>query len=267
MRRHDKRLWLPVMVLLTAVVTETPAVIAQLPAPAAANLPSTQPAPAAAQNEPTPEQLGDTLMLHKRYQAAIEAYKKAPRDSPDAWNKMGIAYQLMLNLDDASRCYRMSLKLGPKNANVLNNMGTVYDSLKQMRAAEHMYRRALKADPKLAVAYKNLGTNLLAQHQYKKGWDAYKAALAIDPNIFQNSSNPRVEDGASLEERGAMNYYKARGCMQAGQNDCAIEYLRIALNEGYTNAKKLEADKEFYPLHGTPAFEQLLAAQSNRKKP
>jgi len=265
MYRMDKHRWLPVMVLLTAAVTEMPAVPAQLSAPA--NLPTTQPAPAAAQNEPTPIQLGDTLMLHKRYQAAIEAYKKAPRDSAEAWNKMGIAYQMMLNLDEASRCYRMSLKLDPKNANVLNNMGTVYDSLKQMRAAEHMYRRALKADPKLAVAYKNLGTNLLAQHQYSKGWDAYRAALAIDPNIFEGSANPRVEDAAPLEERGAVNYFKARGCMQAGQNGCAIEYLRIALNEGYTNPRKLEADKAFYPLHGTPAFEQLLAAQSNRKKP
>lgn len=266
MYRMDKRRWLPVMVLLTAAVTKMPAVPAQLPALAPATITTTQPAPAAAQKEPTPIQLGDTLMLHKRYQAAIEAYKKAPRDSAEAWNKMGIAYQLMLNLDDASRCYRMSLKLDPKNANVLNNMGTVYDSLKQMRAAEHMYRRALKADPKLAVAYKNLGTNLLAQHQYSKGWDAYKSALAIDPDIFENSANPRVEDAASLEERGAVNYFKARGCMQAGQNGCAIEYLRIALNEGYTNARKLEADKEFFPLHGTPAFEQLLAAQSSSKK-
>jgi len=267
MRRIEKCRWLPVLVLLTAAITEAPAGLSQLPAPASAAAPTTQPAPAAAQKEPTPIQLGDTLMLHKRYQAAIEAYKKAPRDSAEAWNKMGIAYQMMLNLDDASRCYKMSLKLAPKNANVLNNMGTVYDSLKQMRAAEHMYRRAMKADPKLAIAYKNLGTNLLAQHQYSKGWDAYKAALAIDPHIFENSASPRVEDGASLEERGAVNYYKARGCAQTGLNDCAIEYLRIALNEGFTNPKKLEADKAFDRLHGTPAFEQLLAAQSNSKKP
>jgi cytochrome c-type biogenesis protein CcmH/NrfG len=51
--------------------------------------------------QPTPEQLGDALMAHQRYQAAIEAYKKAPRTEPAVWNKLGIAYQLMFDLTDA----------------------------------------------------------------------------------------------------------------------------------------------------------------------
>ena len=45
-------------------------------------------------------------MAHQRYQAAIEAYKKAPQDSAAVWNKMGIAYQMMFNLEDAIRCYQ-----------------------------------------------------------------------------------------------------------------------------------------------------------------
>jgi hypothetical protein len=44
-------------------------------------------------------------------------------------------------------------------------------------------------------------------------------------------------------------------------NDCAIDYLRMALNEGFTNPKKIEADSEFASLRGIPAFDQLLAAQ------
>jgi Tfp pilus assembly protein PilF len=240
------------------------------PIPAAQPAATTQPQATqtqATQTQPTPEQLGDTFMVHQHYQEAIAAYKKAPKDSAAAWNKMGIAYQMMFNLDDATRCYKMSLKLDPKNAHVLNNLGTVYDSQKELRAAERMYRRALQVDPKSAVTYKNLGTNLLAQEKYSKGWDAYQTALALDPNIFEDSTNLRVQAGASLEERGALNYYMARGCARAGQNDCAIEYLRMALNEGYITAQKLGADSEFSRLHGTPAFEQLLAAQSGRRKP
>jgi hypothetical protein len=61
-----------------------------------------------------------------------------------------------------------------------------------------------------------------------------------------------------------MNYYMARGCVRAGMNDCAIDYLRMALNEGFTNPKKIEADSEFASLRGIPAFEQLLAAQRNQ---
>jgi len=112
---------------------------------------------------------------------------------------------------------------------------------------------------------RNLGTNLLAQHKYKKGWELYQAALAIDPNVFGDSTSPHVDNPASVQERGAMNYFMAKGCVRAGQNDRAIEYLRMALNEGYTNPKKIQADSEFAVLRGTPAFEQLLASQSTPK--
>jgi tetratricopeptide (TPR) repeat protein len=150
----------------------------------------------------------------------------------------------------------------PKNARVMNNLGTIFDSEKQFGNAERLYHKALKLDPKSALIYKNLGTNQLAQHHYKKGWEDYKKALEIDPNIFQNnSSSPRVENPASVAERGAMNYYMAKGCVRAGMNDCAIDYLRMALNEGFTSPKKIEADGEFAGLKGVPAFRELLAEQ------
>jgi hypothetical protein len=60
-----------------------------------------------------------------------------------------------------------------------------------------------------------------------------------------------------------MNYYMAKGCVRAGQNDRAIEYLRMALNEGFTTPKKIIADAEFAALRGLPAFQQLLAAQGS----
>jgi hypothetical protein len=47
--------------------------------------------------------MGDALMARQRYQAAIEAYKKAPPDDATAWNKLGIAYQMMFNVSDAMR--------------------------------------------------------------------------------------------------------------------------------------------------------------------
>jgi hypothetical protein len=58
-----------------------------------------------------------------------------------------------------------------------------------------------------------------------------------------------------------MNFYMAKGCVRAGMNDCAIEYLRMALNEGFTSPKKIAADSEFAVLKGLPAFQQLLASQ------
>ncbi len=222
-----------------------------------------QPQPVAASPLPaaTPEDIGDSLMAQQHYQAAIEAYKKSPQRSADVWNKLGIAYQLMFNPEEASRCYEASLRLDRKNARVMNNLGTIYDSEKEYSNAERMYHKALKLDPKSALIYKNLGTNLLAQRKYKQGWEVYKTALELDPNIFRGSTSPRVQNPASTEERGAMNYYMAKGCVRAGMSDCAIEYLRMALNEGFTSPKKIEADGEFAGLLNVPAFQQLLAEQ------
>ena len=260
MRSFNRHRLLPAMAVFAALATLAPFALSQAPVP----VPTAPSLPPTTQSQPTPEDLGDSLFAHQRYQAAIEAYKKGPRDSATIWNKTGIAYQMMFNMQDATHCYQTSFRLDPRNASVVNNLGTVYDSLKQYRSAERMYRKALKLDPRSATILKNLGTNLLSQHQYKKGWEVYQTALAIDPHIFENTDSPRVENPSSHQERGAMNYYMAKGCVRAGMNDRAIEYLRMALNEGFTTPRKIAADSEFNNLRGIPAFEQLLAAQGAR---
>jgi pentatricopeptide repeat protein len=63
-----------------------------------------------------------------------------------------------------------------------------------------------------------------------------------------------------------MNYYMAKGCVRAGMPDRAIEYLRMALKEGCTSPKKIIADNEFATLHGLPAFEELLASQTQKNQ-
>jgi tetratricopeptide (TPR) repeat protein len=209
--------------------------------PAAAPPASQAAAPAHAQ--PTAEQEGDSLSARQRYQAAIAAYSKAPQMTVDIWNKMGIDYQMMFNSKDATRCYKASLQIDPRNPEVLNNLGTVYASLKEYGQADRLYRKALKFNPHSALTLKNLGTNLLAEHKYNKGWEAYQQALAIDPQIFADRGTPSVQDPSSVEERGAM------------------QYLRMALDEGFTTRKKVANDSEFASLRDNPAFKQLLAEQ------
>lgn len=213
----------------------------------------------------TPEQEGDALEARQRYQAAIAAYARDPRPSATIWNKMGIGYQMMFNARDAARCYRESLRLDSKNAMVLNNLGTLYDSEKQYSAAEKMYHKALKLKPDSPVILKNLGTNLLVQHKYSKGWDAYKRAMALDPGIFEDRNSPTVSNPTSIKERGAMNYYMARGCVKMGETKCALDYLKLALDEGFTTAKKLSVDEDFASLRANPGFQQLLADQKQEQ--
>jgi len=233
----------------------------QPPAPAPAPTPPAAQAAPPAHAQPTAEQEGDSLTARQRYQAAIAAYSKAPQMTAVIWNKMGIDYQMMFNSKDATRCYKQSLLIDPHNAQVLNNLATVYASLKNYGPAERLYRKALKIDPHSALILKNLGTDLLAEHRYNKGWEAYQQALAIDPQIFSDRGSPAVEDPSSVAERGAMNYYMAASCARAGETACALQYLRMALNEGFTTRKKVANDVEFASLRDNPDFKQLLAEQ------
>ena len=132
-----------------------------------------------------------------------------------------------------------------------------------------MYRKALKLDPHSAIILKNLGTNLLAEHKYNKGWEAYQQALTIDPQIFADHGGPRVENPSNVQERGAMNYYMARGCARAGYTDCALEYLRKALDEGFITRKKVDSRQRVcQPARqpGLPAVDGRTAQSINRSR-
>jgi tetratricopeptide (TPR) repeat protein len=215
-------------------------------------------------DRPTAEQTGDSLVAHQRYQAAIAAYQKSPLMTATLWNKLGISYQLLFNTKDATRCYKESLKLDPRNPKVLNNLATVYASLKEYGQADRMYKNALKLDPRSALVLKNLGTNELAERRFDKGWATYQQALAIDPQIFANHMGPSVDDPSSVEERGAMNYYMALGCARTGYTDCALQYLRMAIDEGFTDGKKVAANSEFASLRANPDFIQLVAEEKRQ---
>jgi len=200
-------------------------------------------------------------MVRRHYQAAIGDFVQISPKSATVWNKIGIAYQQMFVTEEAKKSYEKALKLDPHNADVMNNLASVYYSLKEYSYAEHMYRKALKINPKSALIYKNLGTDLLAANKFKKGWECYQTALAIDPGVFERVNQLRIGEPTPAQKRGAMNYYLAKSYARVGMPDLAVSYLRMAIDEGYTDRKKVMADKEFASLHGLSSFEQMMAEQ------
>jgi tetratricopeptide (TPR) repeat protein len=223
-----------------------------------AAIPSVAASPSPTLADLSPEEAGDLDMAHKHYQAAIAAYHQAPLDNAKIWNKIGIANQQMFILSEAQKSYENSLKLNPRDPEVINNLATVYYSLKQYNKAEVLYRKAIKLDPKSAIIYKNLGTAYLAENRVKKAWDSFHSALQIDPEVFDGKGHFRIGDPTPSAQLGAMNYYLAKSYIVAGMPDRAVEYLRMAMDEGYTDRKKVMADKEFSSLRDFPAFQQLL---------
>jgi tetratricopeptide (TPR) repeat protein len=208
----------------------------------------------------SPEQQGDLLMLHHQYLEAIDAYRKAPRDSAVVWNKLGIAYHHMFALEQARIDYSRALSLNPRYGEALNNLAAVYYAEKDYKRAEKTYRRAIKLIPTSAIAYNNLGTAYFADEKFKQGTEAYRSAFAIDPAVFSGDPLQTISETSSSEERARVDYCLAELYARAGMKEQAIEYLRKALDAGFSDSKRLVQDQEFASIRQSAEFEQLVAS-------
>ncbi|MGA2132940.1 MAG: tetratricopeptide repeat protein [Bryobacteraceae bacterium] len=210
----------------------------------------------------TPEQRGDVFMARKMYREAIETYGEAPQSSAIIWNKMGIAYHQMLQLDAAMKRYRRAIHLDGKYPEAINNLGTVYYAQKHYGRAIGLYKRSLKLAPDSASIFSNLGTAYFAEKKYKDAAAAYDRALQLDPEVFEHHSTYGVLlQERTVDERAKFHYYLAKVYAKEGQKDRALLYIRKALEEGFTDRKKLMQDPEFAALRDLPEFKELLTLE------
>src|ERR1035441_2678226 len=140
----------------------------------------------------TPELRGDIFMAKKQYREAIEAFHQGSPNDPVLYNKSGIAYHQLLQLDNALKSYQQAVRLRKDYVEAINNIGTVYYARKSFRRSISYYKRALKIAPqetKSASIYSNLGTAYFARKQCKAAPDALETALPLDPEVFEHRSN------------------------------------------------------------------------------
>ncbi|MEP7363879.1 MAG: tetratricopeptide repeat protein [Acidobacteriota bacterium] len=225
--------------------------------------PSSPPAPAAKVEPPKPISLqmrGDIAMARKMFREAIDYYRAVTPESALAWNKAGIAYHQLGEMDQAKRAYARALKLDSKYAEAQNNLGTVYYAQHSFRRAVSQYNKALKLSPNSAGMWSNLGTAWFARRNYKKAAELYSKALALDPEVFEHrSSAGTLLQERSVAERAKFHFYLAKTYANAGVTERALQYMRMALEEGFTERKRFVEDPEFANLQELPEFQELLA--------
>lgn len=207
-----------------------------------------------------PEERGDVFMARQEYIAAIEAYREAPQNAV-IYNKMGMAYHHMLAFDVAKKDYKHALLIRPDYPEAINNLGAADFAQGRYREAIKLYRRALRLMPHSAVVAANLGTAWFARHKYRQGMQAYRLAFALDPSVFDNDSTQIIAGPTSAAERAHQDYCLAELFAQSGMKQQAIEYLRKAFDEGYSDRSHLMADHVFDQLRNTAEFAELMGEQ------
>jgi tetratricopeptide (TPR) repeat protein len=210
----------------------------------------------------TPETRGDIFMAEKRYREAAEMYRENSKGSAIMLNKTGIAYHQMVQLDLAEKYYRLALRVDPQYAEAVNNLGTVYYAKKSYRRAVNQYKKSLRLNSQSASVWSNLGTCYFARKEYRQATEALQHALMLDPEVFESRSTLGVLlQDRSVEEHAKFHYYLAQTYAKQGMNDRALQYIRKALEEGYKEKKKMEADPAFATLRDLPEFKELMALE------
>jgi tetratricopeptide (TPR) repeat protein len=210
----------------------------------------------------TAEQRADILMARKMYREAVDVYREGPLDSAIIWNKIGIAYHQMLQMNEASKYYQQAIKLNPKYAEAINNLGTIYYARRSYRRAIGQYNKALKIAPNSASIYSNLGTAQFARKKYEEASISYQKALALDPEVFEHrSAYGTLLQERTVSEKARFHYYLAKTYANAGNTARALQYIRMALEEGFKERRKLMEEPEFAKLRETAEFKELMATE------
>jgi tetratricopeptide (TPR) repeat protein len=208
---------------------------------------------------------GDIFMARKQYREAIDVYQAPASANAVLWNKTGIAYHQLVQLDLARKAYEQAIKLRPDYMEAINNLGTIYYARKSYRRAISYYQRAVKLAPddvRSASIYMNLGTAFFARKKYEECAEANQVALKLDPEVFERHGNYGVMlEERNVEERAKYHYYIAKLYAKSGRNDLALQYLRKALEEGFKEKDKLNKDPEFAGIRDLPEFKQLMSAE------
>lgn len=95
-----------------------------------------------------------------RYDKAVEALKaasKGHRNFAEAWNALGLTYDLMRNSEEAEQAYMEALRINPSSPKYLNNLGFSHFSRGNYRPAVELYQKALSSDPHNVRIHNNLG--------------------------------------------------------------------------------------------------------------
>jgi tetratricopeptide (TPR) repeat protein len=215
----------------------------------------------------TDEQRADILMARKQYTEAIASYSSLIKNSSASpqnkaevaglWNKMGICYQQELDYGKARKAYKEAIKSDRQFAPAWNNLGSSFYLEHRPKKSIKYYRHAIKLNPDSASFHMNLGTAYFARKKFKPAFQEYRTAIGLDPEILTRTSRR----GTSVETRFAdarFYFYMAKIYASFGKPNEAVNYLRRAMEEGFTKRKEILDDPDILKISKDPGFIALM---------
>ncbi|MDC1386046.1 sulfotransferase [Candidatus Thioglobus sp.] len=126
--------------------------------------------------------------LQEASQAFLNAIK-IKSDYTEAHFNLGLIYQQLNKLDSAIKAYKNVISLTPNYPSAHNNLGIIYLEMSQLDIAVEHFEWALAYKYDFAEAYNNLGATLQKQGKLDLSLNNFKQAIAIKPEYAQAHSN------------------------------------------------------------------------------
>jgi len=127
---------------------------------------------------------GVHLYNQKEFSKAMQAYQKVIELDPayvEAYNNLGIIYQLMGDGEKALAAYRKSTEINPRYEKGLNNLGILLLLKGSYDEALVAFEKAIAVNPNNIESHINLGILFKKKGEWEKAVESYHKALAIDP--------------------------------------------------------------------------------------
>jgi protein O-mannosyl-transferase len=127
--------------------------------------------------------LGLICAQEKRYDDAIEYFRRATRLKPnytDPHLNLGSAYAETGRTEAAELQLRAAVALSPLNTRARNELGKLYLDAGRLGEAEEQFRRSVESEPNV-VAYDSLGDIYAHQGQSDKSEEAFGHAVSLEP--------------------------------------------------------------------------------------
>jgi tetratricopeptide (TPR) repeat protein len=200
-------------------------------------------------------QEGDLAFGRKDHYASLIKYLESARLNPNSeliYNKLGIAYSQLKYYEQAIDAFLRSIEINPKYPFSYNNLGSVYFAQKNLKKAEKYFKKALALKNNEASFHMNLGSLHLERKRREKAMAEWRTGLALDPMILtRNTSVSLMGASSSTMER---RYFIARLLASSGEVDLAIEGLKQAITEGFSDIDLIRKEPDFDRIRNDKRF-------------
>jgi Flp pilus assembly protein TadD len=147
----------------------------------------------------------------REFSKAIQAYQKVIELDPtyvEAYNNLGIIYQMLGDMDRAFEAYRKSTEINPRYEKGYNNLGILLFLKGRYEEAVEAFQKALAINSNNIESHINLGILFKKKGEWEKAIGSYQKALAINPLHRETHYNIALlyEQLENLEL--AINYYQ-----------------------------------------------------------